>query len=83
MMTEPMPGQTLFFRHLRTFLDRHPDAYINKIDQKTACIFFTEDNRRWVMVFDGDAVDGVWDMTGCGGDYWDEQAQDQQEAVGF
>ena len=83
MMEQTMPGQTLFFRHLRTFLDRYPDAYINKIDQKTACIFFTEDNRRWVMVFEGDAVDGVWDMTGVGGDHWDERAQDQMEAVGF
>ena len=74
----PMP-----LENLRTFLARHPDGYITKIDHKNDCIFFTEQNRQWVMVFDGTAVDGVWDMTGCGGDHWDERAQDQQEAVGF
>ncbi len=28
------------------------------------------------------AIDGVWDMTGCGDD-WDEKAQDQQEQRAF
>jgi hypothetical protein len=79
----PMP-----LENLRTFLarhpdGRHPDGYITKIDHASESIFFTEENRQWVMVFEGTAVDGVWDMTGCGGDHWDEQAQDQQEAVGF
>jgi hypothetical protein len=74
----PMP-----IENLRTFLARHPDGYITKIDHSTETIFFTEDNRQWVMVFEGTAVDGVWDMTGVGGDHWDERAQDQQEAVGF
>ena len=74
----PMP-----FENLATFLRKHPTAKITKIDHKNECIFFTEDNRRWVMVFEGTAVDGVWDMTGCGGNHWEEKAQDQQEAVGF
>ena len=66
-----------------TLLRRHPDCLISKIDHPSESIFFTEDNRQWVMVFEGTAVDGVWDMTGVGGDHWHEQAQDQQEAVGF
>ena len=74
----PMP-----FENLQTFLTRHPDAVISKIDHPSGSIFFTEDNRQWVMVFEGTAVAGVWDMTGMGGDHWHEQAQDQQEAVGF
>ncbi len=59
------------------------DATITKVDHPTQSIFFKEEGREWVVVFDGTAVVGVWDMTGCGGDHWDEQAQDQQEAVGF
>lgn len=74
----PMP-----FENLATFLRKHPTAKITKIDHKNECIFFTEDNRRWVMVFEGTAVDGVWDMTSLVRHHWDEQAQDQQEAVGF
>jgi len=63
-----------------TLLRRHPDCLISKIDHPSESIFFTEDNRQWVMVFDGTDVVGVWDMTpSC----WTEQAQDQQEAVGF
>jgi hypothetical protein len=71
----PMP-----LENLRTFLARHPDGYITKIDHATESIFFTEDNRQWVMVFDGYMVVGVWDMTPKD---WSEIAQDQQEAVGF
>ena len=74
----PMP-----LENLATFLARHPNAVITKTDHKNDCIFFVEHNRRWVMVFDGTAVDGVWDMTGVGGDHWDERVQDQQESVGF
>lgn len=74
----PLPPE-----NLQTFLARHPDGYITKIDHASASIFFTEKGREWVMIFDGTDVVGVWDMTGCGGDHWDEQAQDQQEAVGF
>ena len=59
------------------------DVTITKVDHATQSIFFKEEGREWVVVFDGTAVVGVWDMTGCGGDHWDEQAQDQQEAVGF
>ena len=78
-----MSDQPMSLVNLLTFLRQHPMAYITKIDHASESIFFTEDNRQWVMVFDGTAVDGVWDMTGCGGDHWDERAQDQQEAVGF
>lgn len=65
---------------LNTLLTRHPDAVISKIDHPSESIFFTEKGREWVMIFDGTAVVGVWDMSpSC----WTEQAQDQQEAVGF
>ena len=74
----PMP-----LENLATFLRLHPSAKITKTDHKNDCIFFVEQNRQWVMVFDGTAVDGVWDLTGVGGDHWDERAQDQQESVGF
>lgn len=68
---------------LNTLLTRHPDCTITKVDHPSESIFFTEKGREWVMIFENTAVVGVWDMTGCGGDHWDEQAQDQQEAVGF
>ena len=74
----PMP-----LENLATLLRKHPTAVISKIDHANNSIFFTERNRQWVMVFLGTAIAGVWDMTGVGGDNWDERAQDQQEAVGF
>ena len=64
--------------NLRTFLRTCPDATITKIDHASESIFFTEKNRQWVMIFDGEKVDGVWDMTPAD-DNWDEIAQDQQE----
>ena len=65
---------------LNTLLRRHPDCIISKVDHPSESIFFTEKGREWVMIFDGTDVVGVWDMTpSC----WTEQAQDQQEAVGF
>ena len=71
----PMP-----FENLRTFLRLHPEATITKIDHASECIFFTEKVRQWVMIFDGEKVEGVWDMThGEPGDHWDEIVQEQQE----
>jgi len=71
------------FECLHTLMTRHPDCIITKVDHPSQSIFFTEDNRQWVMVFEGTTVVGCWDMTGMGGDHWSEQAQDQQEMVGF
>jgi len=66
--------------NLRTFLARHPDAVISKIDHPSESIFFHEKGREWVMIFDKTDVVGVWDMSPS---RWQEQAQDQQESVGF
>ena len=70
----PMP-----LENLRTFLRTCPDAYITKIDHASESIFFNEKGRQWVMIFDGEKVDGVWDMTTLVRHHWEEQAQDQQE----
>ena len=35
------------------------------------------------LMIDGTDVVGTWDLTGVGGDHWDERSQDQQESVGF
>ena len=69
----PMP-----LENLATFLRTSPDAVIDKIDHPNESIFFTEKGRQWVMIFDGEKVEGVWDMTRAD-DNWDEIAQDQQE----
>lgn len=69
----PMP-----LENLRTFLRTCPDAVITKIDHPSESIFFTEKGRQWVMIFDGEKVEGVWDMTRAD-DNWDEIAQDQME----
>ena len=74
---------SVYLENLRTFSQIHPGVQITKIDHANNSIFFTERNRQWVMVFLGTAIAGVWDMTGVGGDNWDERAQDQQESVGF
>ena len=74
---------SVYLENLRTFSNIHPGVQITKIDHANNSIFFTERNRQWVMVFDGSAVAGVWDMTGVGREDWDERAQDQQESVGF
>ena len=68
----PMP-----LENLRTFLRTCPDATITKIDHPSESIFFNEKGRQWVMIFDGEKVDGVWDMTP---DDWAEAAQNQNEA---
>ena len=61
---------------LNTLLRKHPDAVITKVDHPSESIFFTEKGREWVMIFDGSAVVGVWDMTpSC----WTERAQDLQD----
>ena len=78
MFPQPMP-----LENLQTFLRLNPDGYITKVDHENDCIFFTEKNRQWVTIFDGTVVVGTWDLTGVGGDHWDERAQDQQESVGF
>ncbi len=78
MFPQPMP-----LENLQTFLRLNPGAHITKVDHENDCIFFTEKNRQWVTLFDGFDVLGTWDLTGVGGDHWDERAQDQQEAVGF
>ena len=65
------------FECLHTLTTRHPDCTITKVDHPNESIFFEEKGREWVMIFDGTAVVGVWDMSpSC----WAEQAQDQQEA---
>jgi len=69
----PMP-----LENLRTFLRTCPEAVITKIDHASDSIFFTEQNRQWVMIFTGTEVEGVWDMTSAD-DNWDEIAQDQME----
>ena len=74
---------SVYLENLRTFSHIHPGAQITKIDHANNSIFFTERNRQWVMVFLGNAIAGVWDMTGVGREDWDERAQDQQESVGF
>ena len=67
----PMP-----LENLRTFLRKHPNAVISKIDHPSESIFFHEKGREWVMIFDKTDVVGVWDMAPS---RWEEQAQDQME----
>ena len=62
------------FENLRTFLRLHPDATITKVDHPTQSIFFKEEGREWVMIFEGTDVVGVWDMTPSD---WEEDNQDQ------
>ena len=62
------------FENLRTFLRLHPDATITKVDHPTQSIFFKEEGREWVMIFEGTNVVGVWDMTPS---EWEEDSQDQ------
>ena len=62
--------------NLATFLRKHPNAVISKIDHPSESIFFHEKGREWVMIFDKTDVVGVWDMSPS---RWEEQAQDQQE----
>jgi hypothetical protein len=71
----PMP-----LENLATFLREHPNAVISKVDHPNDSIFFHEKGREWVMIFDKTDVVGVWDMSPS---RWEEQAQDQQESVGF
>ena len=66
------------FANLRTFLRLHPAAYVTKVDHASESIFFTEEHRQWVMIFEGENVVGVWDMTPAD-DNWDEIVQDQME----
>jgi hypothetical protein len=68
---------------LHALTTRHPDCIITKVDHPNHSIFFKDQGREWVMIFDGSTVVGCWDMTSVGGDHWEERAQDQQEAVGF
>ena len=63
--------------NLITFLHKHPHATNTRVDHAASSIFFTEKGRQWVMIFDGDTVVGVWDMTPAD---WSEAAQDQAEA---
>ena len=63
---------------LRTFRRLHPDARIMDLDDDEDTIWFEEKNRQWLMVFNGEHVEGVWDMTPAD-DNWDEIVQDQQE----
>ena len=72
-MLIPMP-----LANLATFLRKHPEAVITKVDHTAESIFFTEQGRQWVMIFDGETVVGVWDMTPAD---WSEAAQDQAEAM--
>ena len=71
----PMP-----LENLATLLRKHPNAVISKIDHPSESIFFHEKGSDWVMIFDKTDVVGVWDMSPS---RWQQQAQDQQESVGF
>ena len=68
------------FTNLVTFVRKHPDGIITKVDHPNESIFFTEKGRHWVMIFSGEKVDGVWDMTP---DDWSEAAQNQAESRSF
>ena len=58
---------------LNTLLTRHPNCVITKVDHPSESIFFEDQGRDWVMIFDGSTVVGVWDMTpSC----WWERTQD-------
>ena len=64
------------FECLHTLMTRHPDCIITKVDHPSQSIFFKEEGREWVMIFDGTTVVGCWEMTPSD---WTEQTQDQQE----
>lgn len=71
-MLIPMP-----LVNMLTFHRKHPYATNIRVDHTAESIFFTEQGRQWVMVFDGEVDVGVWDMTPAD---WSEAAQDQAEA---
>lgn len=72
-MLIPMP-----LVNMLTFHRKHPYATDIRVDHTAESIFFTEQGRQWVMIFDGETVVGVWDMTP---EDWSEAAQDQAEAM--
>ena len=88
-----MPLARLTDHDLRDLTARHPEATILKINWNTAEVVFEDAGRRWVFAVDTFAGERcascfeVHDLTDSAGNWtardWDEQAQDQQEAVGF
>ena len=90
-----MPATHLTDTDLRDLTARHPDATILQIHRKTAEVVFEDAGQRWVFAVDTFAGERsvscfeVTDLTDRDGNWtardpsWDEQAQDQQEAVGF
>ena len=90
-----MPLARLTDTDLRDLTARHPHATILKVHQKTAEVVFEDAGRRWVFAvdtFDGERCAScfdVHDLTDRDGNWtardwsWEEQAQDQQESVGF
>tara|TARA_B100001113_G_scaffold72742_1_gene56358 strand:+ start:376 stop:615 length:240 start_codon:yes stop_codon:yes gene_type:complete len=69
------------FANLRTFLRTCPNAHITKVDHAGGCIFFTEKGRQWVMIFDGEKVDGVWNMCPAQDDWNETTAAASTRAV--
>ena len=61
---------------ITALLDRYPNAEIISVKHKEDSIFFADQGRQWVMVFEKDEPDGVWDMTAVG---WDEAAAAEDE----
>jgi hypothetical protein len=88
-----MPLARLTDSDLRDLTARHPDATILKIRRNTGEVVFEDAGRRWVFAvgtFAGERCAScfeVHDLTDAQGNWtardWDEQAQDQQAAVGF
>lgn len=90
-----MPATHLTLADLHNMLQRHPRGKILRIDIPKGEIVFWEGSHRWVWAvgtFAGERSAScfeVTDLTDRDGNWtardwsWDEQAQDQQEAVGF
>ena len=57
-MSDIMP-----LENLSTFQRLHPTAVIQRVDHQNDSIFFLENDREWVMIFEETEVAGVWDMT--------------------
>jgi hypothetical protein len=90
-----MPLARLTDADLRDLTARHPNATILKIHRNTGEVVFEDAGQRWVFAVDTFAGERsascfeVTDLTDRDGNWtardwsWDEQAQDQQESVGF
>lgn len=90
-----MPATHLTLADLYNMLQRHPQGKILRIDIPQGEIVFWDAGQRWVFAVDTFAGERsascfeVTDLTDAQGNWtardwsWDEQAQDQQESVGF